>query len=200
MTHHRPFRLVCGLLAFTVLLSAFLSGCASPSPQATEPPAPSATVALKPSPTLQPTAPPAPEPTATPEPTVEPTPTEEPVPRFGLLASPLPVISAGFASYQPVQVSVPAAHAGYSLPVNLNSVVVDRRFVFTEAQRELLSANGFVVAPSEYREFFHLYEEARYRLGLSRLSPALRQGPPHPGGRALPPRPGKVDGGHGLGG
>jgi len=162
MSYHHRFRLVCGLLAFTVLLSAFLSGCASPTPEPTEPPAPSATVAPKPSPTLEPTAPPTPEPTDTPEPTVEPTPTEEPAARFGLLASPLPVTSAGFASYQPVQVGVPAAHAGYSLPVDLNSVVVDQRFVFTEAQRQLLSANGFVVAPSEYREFFHLYEEARY--------------------------------------
>jgi hypothetical protein len=162
MSYHHRFRLVCGLLAFTVLLSAFLSGCASPSPQATEPPVPSATVAPKPSPTLQPTAPPTPESTDTPEPTVEPTPTEEPVARFGLLASPLPVTMAGFASYEPLPVGVPAAHGGYALPVDLNKVLVDQRFVFTEAQRQLLSNNGFVVAPSEYKEFFHLYEEARY--------------------------------------
>jgi hypothetical protein len=81
---------------------------------------------------------------------------------FGLLASPLPVGKAGFASYQPASVSLPASHAGYSLPVDLGSVTMHESFALSQAQRQQLSANGFVVAPSEYKEFFHLYEEARY--------------------------------------
>ena len=146
-------RLLHAFLACAMILSVLVSGCAGPAPEATEAP---------PSPTSAPTA--AAEPTNTPEPTGEPTaiPTEEPGVHVGLLASPLPVSSTGFASYQPVLVSLPATHAGYSLPVDLNSAILDESFVFSEAQRQLLSTNGFVVAPSEYKEFFHLYEEARY--------------------------------------
>ena len=167
MTQFRRPGLLHGIFAAILILSVTVASCASPVPEATEPPAvDTPTEAPGPSPTSEPTSQPTsrPSPTKTDEPTVEPapSPTEEPGVHFAYLASPLPVTSGGFASYQPVQVSVPAAHAGYSLPVDLNSVVVDQRFVFTEAQRELLSANGFVVAPSEYKEFFHLYEEARY--------------------------------------
>jgi hypothetical protein len=148
-------------MSVTMLLSVLLGGCASPVPKATEMP-PSPTTAPSPSPTLAPTV--TAEPTDTPEPTVEPTaaPTEEPGVHVGLLASALPATSTGFASYQSVQVTVPATHAGYTLPVDLNSAIIDESFVFSEAQRQLLSANGFVVAPSDYKEFFHLYEEARY--------------------------------------
>ncbi|MDH4209381.1 MAG: DUF3160 domain-containing protein, partial [Anaerolineae bacterium] len=155
MNNHRRPRLVSAFVASAMIFSVLVSGCASPGPGATEPP-PSPTVAPLPSPTLAPTE--------GAEPTVEPTaiPTEGPQVHVGLLASPLPVASEGFASYEPVQVSLPATHAGYSLPVELNSAIVDESFVFSEAQRQLLSANGFVVAPSEYKEFFHLYEEARY--------------------------------------
>ena len=161
MTDYRCHRPLSALMAFAMILGVLLSGCASPVPEATEPP-PSPTVAPQASPTLAPTA--GAEPTDTPEPAVEPTanPTEGPGVHFGLLASPLPATSTGFASYQPVQISLPATHAGYSLPVDLNSAIMDESFVFSEAQQQLLSANGFVVAPSEYKEFFHLYEEARY--------------------------------------
>jgi hypothetical protein len=153
MTNHRCPRLVSAFMAVTMLLSILLSGCASPAPEATEAP---------PSPTSAPTT--AAEATDTPEPTVEPSqiPTEEPGVHVGLLASPLAATSTGFASYQPVLVSLPATQAGYSLPVDLGSVIMHESFAFSETQQQLLSANGFVVKPSEYKEFFHLYEEARY--------------------------------------
>jgi len=143
---HRP-RLLHAFLACGMILSVLLSGCATPAPQPTEAP---------PSPTLAPTA--------AAEPTGEPTaiPIEEPAVHVGQLASPLPVAKTGFASYQSAVVSLPAAHAGYSLPVDLGSVTMHDSFSFSEAQEQLLSANGFVVAPSEYKEFFHLYEESRY--------------------------------------
>jgi len=157
MTYRPCPRPLYAFMVITMLLSILVSGCASPAPEATEAP-PSPTVAPLPGPTLAPTA--GAEPTDTAEPTVEPT--EGPGVHVGLLASPLSVTSTGFASYQPVQVSLPATHAGYSLPVDLSSAIADESFVFSEAQRQLLSANGFVVAPSEYKEFFHLYEEARY--------------------------------------
>jgi hypothetical protein len=153
MTNHRCPRLVSAFMAVTMLLSILLSGCASPAAEATEAP---------PSPTSAPTT--AAEATDTPEPTVEPSqiPTEEPGVHVGLLASPLAATSTGFASYQPVLVSLPATQAGYSLPVDLGSVIMHESFAFSETQQQLLSANGFVVKPSEYKEFFHLYEEARY--------------------------------------
>ena len=164
MTHYRV-RSLHVIIALSLALSVLLSACASPTTVPTEPP-PSPTVAPQPSATKVPKMPPTPSPQAadTAVPTREPTstPTEEPVARFGLLASPIPVTSVGFASYQPVQASVPSAYAGYSLPVDLNGVLIDERFVLSDAQRQLLSSNGFVVAPSEYKEFFHLYEEARY--------------------------------------
>jgi hypothetical protein len=161
MTDSRCARLVYAFLACTMILSVLVSGCASPAPEATPAP-PSPTAAPLPSATSAPTT--VAEPTDTPESTVEPTaiPTEEGGPHFGLLGSPLPVSSKGFASYEPVLVSLPATNAGYSLPVDLGSVLVDQSFSFSEAQQQLLSANGFVVKPSEYKEFFHLYEEARY--------------------------------------
>ncbi len=149
MTNPRRPRLLPAFLALTMVSSVLLGGCASPAPAPTQAP---------PSPTVVPT--PGPQPTDTPEPTA--VPTGEPGVHVGLLASPLPVASSGFASYQPVPVSLPATCSGYALPVDLNTVTMDESFVFSEAQRQLLSANGFVVAPSEYKEFFHLYEEARY--------------------------------------
>jgi hypothetical protein len=161
MTNHRCPRPLPAFLTFALVLAVLVSGCVSPAPQPTETP-PSPTVAPLPSPTLVPTA--SAEPTHTAKPTVEPTaiPTGEPGVHVGLLATPLPVSSTGFAPYQPALVSLPATYAGYSLPVDLGSVVLDESFAFSQAQRQLLSANGFVVKPSEYKEFFHLYEEARY--------------------------------------
>ncbi len=163
MTRYRRRRLVSCCFAWTMILSVLVSACAAPSPEPTEP---APTTEPEPSPIVEPTARPTdtPAPSATPEPTVEPTPTptEEPETGLGYLASPISVSQAGFASYEPVQVTIPPAYAGYSLPVDLSSVVVDGGFVFSDAQRQLLSANGFVVAPAEYREFCHLYEEARY--------------------------------------
>jgi hypothetical protein len=157
MMNQRSPRFLSAFLVCTMILSVVVSGCASPAAQPTETP-PSPTVAPLPSPTLVPM--PGAEPTDTPEPTA--VPTGEPGVHVGLLASPLPVASTGFASYQPVPVSLPATHAGYALPVDLNTVTINESFSFSDAQRQLLSANGFVVAPSEYKEFFHLYEEARY--------------------------------------
>jgi hypothetical protein len=157
MTSKRRARPLSALLSCAILLSVLATGCVSPASQPTEAP-PSPTVAPSPSPTLVPT--PRPEPTDTPEPTA--VPTGEPGVHVGLLASPLPVASTGFASYEPVPVSLPAAYSGYALPLDLKTVTMDESFAFSDAQRQLLSANGFVVAPSEYKEFYQLYEEARY--------------------------------------
>jgi len=101
---------------------------------------------------------PTPSPTAIPSPTTVP-PTETPV------ASPTPpadVRGPGFATYPEIHVTLPAAYEGYSLPMDLAMVGNYSRFTFSEAQDALLAQNGFVVVPSEWLEFFLLYENARY--------------------------------------
>lgn len=154
-------RLFLSVSVVIMVLAGSLSGCAAPTPEPTQP---APTAALTTAPQISPAATPSPTPTATPEPTVEPTPTstEEPGPRVGFLASPVLAARVGFATYGPLETTIPPSHAGYTLPVDLNNVILDDGFEFSQAQEGLLTHNGFVVSPAEYREFFQLYEQARY--------------------------------------
>jgi hypothetical protein len=96
-------------------------------------------------------------------------PTETP----GGPAAPTPTPLTGvyqppFAGYQRETVSLPASFSGYSLPVDLSAVEGMERYDLTPTQLALLAQNGFVVAPpgiGEYREFYQIYEEWRYREG-----------------------------------
>ncbi len=104
-------------------------------------------------------APPAatPEPLATPAASV-PAPTPPPG-----------VYAPAFAAYKPVAVDLPAQFNGgdYDLPVDLGGVQYAADAELSEAQRGLLSQNGFVVLPPEpeqYREFYQIYEYGRYDL------------------------------------
>ena len=72
-----------------------------------------------------------------------------------------------FAAFQPVSVNIPAKFNGgdYSLPVDLGNVQFANEIQLSDAQRQLLSNNGFVVKspkPGEYREFYQIYENNRY--------------------------------------
>ena len=72
-----------------------------------------------------------------------------------------------FAAFKPVEVHVPPKFNGgdYALPVDLTGVQYADQASITEAQRQLLSQNGFVVLPpkpAEYREFYQIYEAGRY--------------------------------------
>jgi len=67
-----------------------------------------------------------------------------------------------FAPYPARAVYIPTAHRGYTLPVNPGQVTNLTQFSFSAAQKELLLQNGFFVAPAQHREFFALYEQARY--------------------------------------
>ncbi len=72
-----------------------------------------------------------------------------------------------FASYSEVAAKIPQAFqgGGYSLPVDLSKVQGLDHVSLTDAQRDLLAQNGFVVAvptPGEYNEFYQVYEQSRY--------------------------------------
>src|SRR5512140_3265438 len=75
-----------------------------------------------------------------------------------------------FATFQPVAANIPAKFNGgdYALPVDLKKVKFSNEIKLSDAQRQLLSQNGFVVtAPKagEYREFYQIYEQNRYKDG-----------------------------------
>ena len=74
-----------------------------------------------------------------------------------------------FAAFEPVPVDIPASFNGsdYALPVNLGGVLYSDEAQVSDAQRRLLSQNGFVVLPpkpGEFREFYQIYESNRYDL------------------------------------
>ena len=155
-------------IAILVLVS-MLAGCATTPIPPTQPPAATSTTApsatpAEPTPTVPPTETPLPptvEPSSTPtEP--PPVPTETPAPEP--VPTPAKVAQAGrFAPYRPVSVDLPARYQGYALPLAPDQLANRDDFAFSPAQEALLAGNGFVVAPAAYKEFFHLYEEARYR-------------------------------------
>ncbi len=79
------------------------------------------------------------------------------------------VYGAAFASYQQSQISLPQSFAGgYSLPIALAEVGNMNEIDLSQAQLDLLSQNGFVVAapdnsPSRMlSEFYQGYESMRY--------------------------------------
>jgi hypothetical protein len=82
---------------------------------------------------------------------------------------PANVYAPAFASFQPVAVNLPAQFNGgdYALPVRLDGVQFSGEASLSDAQRQLLTQNGFVVLPpkpGEYREFYQIYETQRYGL------------------------------------
>ena len=80
-----------------------------------------------------------------------------PTPEFKLIiARPLPV----FAEYNPPQVSLAPAVVHESIAQDLSNVRL--AFVLSDGLRQRLAQNGFVVAPGVEKEFFTLYEKARY--------------------------------------
>ncbi len=71
-----------------------------------------------------------------------------------------------FAEYAPISARLPDTfEGGYSLPVDLGQVEGIEAIELSDAQRALLSQNGFVVAspvPGKWREFYQIYESGRY--------------------------------------
>ena len=77
------------------------------------------------------------------------------------------VYPKSFAQYVALSVSMPSAFGAdaYTLPVDLAQVQGIDTLELNEAQRNLLTQNGFVVVPSssEYQqEFYQIYDSMRY--------------------------------------
>jgi hypothetical protein len=127
-------RIKPSLIALLLLLVAALA-CSIPTPASV---------------TVSPFSPTAPSATLSPTSEVLPTPPEG-------------VRGPGFAVYPEIPVALPAAYEGYALPLDLATVDIHRDIVLSDGARALLAQNGFVVTPAEWREFYLLYENARYR-------------------------------------
>jgi hypothetical protein len=114
-------------------------------------------------PTLQPATPSAPpevspaSPTPT-QPGLAPTPTQA--------ASTAGVYPAAFGHYSAPAVKLPATFASsYTLPVDLSKVMGLDKIELSDAQRKLLSQNGFVVVPptpGQEQEFYQIYKAEFY--------------------------------------
>jgi hypothetical protein len=151
-------RLTHFLLTTLMVASLLLGACESVSPTAT--PRPTATSVIVSTPTEMPTSPP---PTATSTapaetPTTPPSPPEPPVPQ------PTPVAVASinmvFAPFQ--EPAVEASPAVYHEPIASDLSNVRVAFALSGAQQERLARDGFVVSSGVEKEFFTVYEKARY--------------------------------------
>jgi hypothetical protein len=139
----RKTRLTGVLLTLSLVVSLLLGACGPVMPSDT--PQPSATVRQEAVATSPPTA----DVTTPAE-----TPTESPTPA-GLASSKLI-----FARFEEPAVQVLPATYHEPIAPDLGNVLVP--FVLSEAQRERLAQDGFVVSPGAEKEFFTVYELARY--------------------------------------
>ena len=148
------------ILLIALLLIAMIVACRLGPGQPPEPTARPAVTAELPSPTVEPSATPVAEAHATPEPSpvaAEPSPTPPAEP------SPIPVAAAfkpAFAAFDEPVVAVKPALAYEPAGPDLDNVSVP--FLLSPGQRQRLEQDGVVVSPGVEKEFFTLYEKARY--------------------------------------
>jgi hypothetical protein len=75
---------------------------------------------------------------------------------------PAVVFASKFATYEEVPVNISPKIPAYSVSQNLSNVTNANDFNFSDAAKNLLVKNAFVVKPSYNNEFFPLYESNRY--------------------------------------
>jgi hypothetical protein len=75
---------------------------------------------------------------------------------------PAVAFASKFATYEEVPVNISPKVPAYSVSQNLNNVTNASDFTFSDAAKNLLVKNAFVVKPSYNNEFFQLYESNRY--------------------------------------
>ncbi|MBN1428203.1 MAG: DUF3160 domain-containing protein [Anaerolineae bacterium] len=99
-----------------------------------------------------------------PEPPIEEAtqPVGETTPEIGPTAPP-GVRGSAFAAYPDIPVLLPAAYQGPTLPLDMGTVGTHSDIVLSEGAQAMLAQNGFVVVPAEWKEFYLLYDEARYQ-------------------------------------
>lgn len=95
-------------------------------------------------------------------PTAEPPASDTPIPLTATPAAPPEVVSEKpvFAVYPQTEVNVNPAVFHDPIAADLSNVVVP--FALSEAQRARLAQDGLVVSPGVEKEFFTVYEQARY--------------------------------------
>jgi hypothetical protein len=140
-------RLMSCLLCVLAVVSLLLSACGPVTPTATPPPAETT------GPVTAQTATPLVAETPTTSPVTE-TPAEPPTPEA--VAS----LGLAFAPFEEPAVQALPAVQHEPIAPDLSNVRVP--FVLSESQRERLAQDGFVVSPGVEREFFTVYEQARY--------------------------------------
>ncbi|MEM3488889.1 MAG: DUF3160 domain-containing protein, partial [Nitrososphaerota archaeon] len=75
---------------------------------------------------------------------------------------PAVAFASKFATYEEVAVNINPKVPAYSVSKDLSNVTNASDFTFSDAAKNLLVKNAFVVKPSNYNEFFQLYESNRY--------------------------------------
>jgi hypothetical protein len=75
---------------------------------------------------------------------------------------PAVAFASKFATYEEVPVNISPNIPAYSVSQNLSNVTNASDFIFSDAAKNLLVKNAFVVQPSYNNEFFPLYEANRY--------------------------------------
>jgi len=75
---------------------------------------------------------------------------------------PAVAFASKFATYEEVPVNISPKVPAYSVSENLSNVTNASDFTFSDAAKNLLVKNAFVVKPSYNNEFFPLYESNRY--------------------------------------
>jgi len=165
MNKYFRFIIIWGVLL--LVLALVMSGCglfteiSEPTEAVTEPgvsiPTPEAEQPIAPTEIKAPTEPGAPAATAVPEQTSTPSATQTDEGGLPVVkVRPAPV----FAEYEELPVDAVAASFHDSIAPDLSNVRVP--FILSETQRQRLAEQGFVVNPGIEKEFFTLYEKARY--------------------------------------
>ena len=79
------------------------------------------------------------------------------------LAAPLAMITedvpTSFGTYRPIEVELTAGCRPFTIAPDFSNVSNFDRFEFTEAQQDLLRANGFVAMPSRFPEIYDIYKD-----------------------------------------
>lgn len=141
------------LLALALLVA--LAACSTPPPAPTPTPAASEPTAVA-EPTPIAVAPTAAAPIAGPAVSLD----AAALPAPPLPAGFTPAAAPGFARFQPPAVSAEARVAAEPIAPDLGNVELS--VILSPEQRARIAANGFAISPGDTKEFYELYERARY--------------------------------------